>query len=190
MLHNNVNFVLDVEKLKAFSRKAGIQTIGELCEKANIHKNSITPYLKGERSPFTQVVLDIAAALRVSAQDLVGVGEDHIVTDLRSRLGTLMESGWSLFLFGSRARGSEKKFSDIDVGVTGGKVKLSFSDFSIFKSKAEDAYDNYPLSLNLVNLDMAPADFLLNIEPDLTFICGNEISSAFFLGYVYGRKEN
>jgi len=183
-------FHLNISKIESLGQQLGISSMAELCKRADINKNSITPYIKGERAPFTQVVLDISEALGVSPMELVSSGEDEVLQCVRNLLLPLLEIDTAVLMFGSRARKSNKKFSDIDLGVTGGAHKLDFDNYSLLKSKADDALDNYHLSVNLVNLDIAPLDFLINIEPDLLYICGNKSSATYFQGYLSGRKEN
>jgi len=185
-----MRYVLDIDQITSLSSKAGIRSLAELCKKAKINKNSITPYIKGERSPFTQVVLDIAEALNTPALSLISTGEDKVIKEIKTRLAPLLEDSMGIFLFGSRARKSNKKFSDIDIGVTGGVNKIDFQNFVSFKSKVDDAFDDYHLSVNLINLDMAPLDFSLNIKEDLVYISGNNNSASYFQGYLSGRKEN
>ena len=185
-----MSYLLDLDKITLLSADSGLRSLAELCKKAKINKNSITPYIKGERSPFTQVVLDIANALNTSPLDLVSTGEDKITKEIKSRLAPLLEESVAIFLFGSRARKTNKKFSDIDIGVTGGINKIDFETFSLFKSRVDDAFDDYHLSVSLVNLDIAPLDFLVNIENDLVYFNGYKNSASYFQGYLSGRKEN
>ena len=191
MEQNNVKYVLSKELLQQYGERNGFRSFGEICEAANIHKNSLTPYLKGDRSPYTQVVLDLARVLNVAPSNLVDVKAGDVVYDLQTMILPIVEDKeLAFFMFGSRARRTEKKFSDIDIGITGGMNKLDFEKFVLLKSEIEDLFENYPYTLNIVNLDIAPDDFLLSIEKDLTFIFGNKECSQFFLGYVNGRKKN
>ncbi len=189
-----MRYQLDIDKISRLSADLGINSLAELSKKAKINKNSITSYIKGLRSPFTQVVLDIADALNTPALNLVRTAEDEVERELKARLAPLLDGlldgSVAILLFGSRARKDNKKFSDIDIGVTGGSTKLDFGTYSIFKSKVDDAFDSYHLSINLVNLDMAPLDFLLNIQQDLVYVCGDNNSASYFRGYLSGRKEN
>lgn len=184
------NFILDIEKIRIQAKKLGIQNLGELCKKANIHQNSITPYIQKKRSPFTQVVLDIANCLNMPATECICQSEDEVTVKVKQMIMTALNPEHAVFLFGSRARGSANKFSDIDLGITGGNKKITFEEFSKIKSGIDDLFDNFSLSIDLVDLDLAPLDFLVDIEKDLTFLCGNQNTANFFLGYINGRKEN
>lgn len=191
MSYINVQYFIDIDRVRQLAKAAGLNTLGALCEKAKIHRNSITPYIKGERSPFNQVVLDIASALKVPVTDILLSHEDKSIAALQRALSTVIEEDkQAVFLFGSRARKTERKFSDIDIGITGGKLPISFSSYSRIKSELEDHLDNFPLSLNFVNLDIAPFDFVSRIEKDLIFIAGSQIVANYFLGFIDGKKTN
>jgi transcriptional regulator with XRE-family HTH domain len=184
-----VGFTIDFPKLRSLGLKKGARNLSEICSLAGINKNSITPYVKGERSPFASVVLRLSEAFDVSPLDIIiGSDEDEVISFSRKKFKEALDESEVVFLFGSRARGDHKKFSDIDVGITGGSSKTDFSRFVALKSIIEDKFDNYHLSINLVNLDMAPLDFLLQIEADLLYLCGNEKSAAYFQGYLNARK--
>ena len=185
-----MNYVLNFDKLKNLCQSQGFSSLKALCAKANIHQNSLTPYIKRARSPFTQVVLDLATALNVPVIDLICINDDKEITQVKEVIAPFLPERCAVFLFGSRARGTQKKFTDIDLGITGGKDVLTFSRFSIIKSEIDDAFDNYPLSVNLTNLDIAPTDFIEEVARDLRFLTGDEKAAYYFLGYIDGRKEN
>lgn len=187
---NSLDYFLDIDKLKQVSKKAGINSLSELCRKANIHKNSITPYVKRKRSPFTQVVLDISRLLNIPVSELISSGTESALEEVRRTTTNIIREGHAVFLFGSRSRGTHKKYSDVDLGITGGKRKIEFEEFSKIKSEFDDRLDNFSLSINLVDLDLAPLDFLTNIEPDLKFFCGDISTANYFLGYLNGRKAS
>ena len=185
-----MKYILDIDKIRQLGKRSGFNTLKDLCAEASVHYNSITPYIKKERSPFTQVVLDIASALKVSAKDLICKDEEREISSIISSLPPLLGPGQAIFLFGSRARGTQKKFSDVDLGITGGRDKMSFSLFCEIKSSIDDLFEDSPLSINLINLDLAPLSFLEEIEKDMRFICGDEKSANYFLGVIDGRKKN
>lgn len=191
MAHNNVNYCLSKEKLMHFASKLGLRSINEICEAANVHRNSLTPYLKGDRSPYTQVMLDLAAALKVSPDDLIIKTSEDLVNELYRKISPLIsDKQLALSMFGSRVRKTEMKYSDIDIGISGGRAKIDFDSFVLIKSQIEDEFDDYSYSLNIINLDMAPDDFLFSIEKDLTFLFGHKECFDYVLGYIDGRKKN
>lgn len=190
-MNTKVGFLIDFSKLRLLGEKIGARNLSEICSLAGINKNSITPYVKGERSPFASVVLRLSEALEVSPLDIiVSSDEDEVISYIKKQIKEALDDSEVVFLFGSRARGDHKKFSDIDLGITGGKSQTDFSRFVTLKSNIDDKFDNYHLTINLVNLDMAPLDFLLQIEADLLYLCGNEKSAAYFQGSLNARKES
>jgi len=63
---------------------------------------------------------------------------------------------YSLFIFGSRSKGSEKKYSDIDIGIEG-KKSLSFGIIA----KLEDAFENsdLPYTVDVVDFSTVTPQF-------------------------------
>ena len=186
-----MDWVLNMERVKELAALRSIESQSELCELAGVHPNSLTPYAKGERSPITQVVTEVATVLGVSPISLIENNkQDSLVCDAQHKFEAILPADLALMLFGSRARKSARKYSDIDVGVTGGAKPISFSSYVKFQSQVEEQFENFSHTINLVNLDKAPQDFLLSIAPDLTFLCGSHTAAAFLQGYISGQKEN
>ncbi len=187
----NMNYTLDIDRVKSLASNAGITSLTELCHKASVHPNSLTPYIKGTRSPLTQVVIEIAAALNVSAHLLLkGDGYDPLIYQIRQVVEEALPQARAAILFGSRARGTAKPYSDIDIGLTGGSKPISFPEFVRIETQIEERFEDFTHTIDLVNLDLAPYHFLTEIESDLKFLTGDDTVAAFFKGFLYGRKKN
>ena len=75
-------------------------------------------------------------------------------------------------LFGSRARGTDKKYSDFDIGIYC-KDKIDFAAYSKLLNLVGDWNENELSTVQLVNLNEADPDFLNEIRKDLIFLSGN-----------------
>lgn len=192
-----MNFYLNTEKLKKLANNRGL-SLTTLAEAAGVHRNSLTPYLSKSRSPYSQVVLDLANFLSIPPSELIDSENSDVLFSVANKLKILIEKekkifkdiAPAIFLFGSRARINYKKYSDIDIGITCGSFKCPDLDFLKLKEKVDQVFEDLYLSINLVNLDSAPQDFLEEIEEDLTLFVGSEFAAGVFMGAMYGRKEN
>jgi len=78
-------------------------------------------------------------------------------------------------LFGSRARGDHKKYSDYDIGIYS-KEGIEFSEHSKLIDIAEEYQNERPYDINLSNLNNADKKFLLEIKKDWKFLTGDFLS--------------
>ena len=76
-------------------------------------------------------------------------------------------------LIGSRAKGTPKKYSDWDLGVTAGGAGLDGLQYIRLKSEVADLAEHLPRSVDLVNLDRAPSWFLENLNYRPVFLGGD-----------------
>lgn len=172
---------------------AGVKSISALADRAKIHRNSLGAYLNGKRSPFTGVVEAIASCLQIDPASLLsrtGNTSKWINTVVRALRSTLTsEPGRALFLFGSRSRGTNKEYSDIDFAIAGGPHPLSSTEFLRVRETLAQAGDDFPIMMDVVNLDIAPADFLTSVAGDLLFIAGDRQVETYFKGLIDGIKK-
>lgn len=79
----------------------------------------------------------------------------------------------SIFLFGSRAKGRARKFSDYDLGVYA-KDGVPLTDFLHILEETEAFEEKASQRIDCVNLSSATPEFLREIAPDLTLLAGYE----------------
>lgn len=192
---------LDTNKLRRAMQARNIKSISALSAIAGIHRNSLTPYLNGQRSAFAPTILSIARALGVSPSELLvdsNISDPYGVLPLVAALlrrcdsgeqGDSREPNLSFFLFGSRAEGREKRFSDYDIGVTGGLRPLGTKSFLEMKEIFSELCDNLPVKVDLLNFDQAPVWFLAQFDSPCLFICGSKESFDILRGRIDGIKE-
>ncbi|MCP5464206.1 MAG: nucleotidyltransferase domain-containing protein [Deltaproteobacteria bacterium] len=98
--------------------------------------------------------------------------------------------GVAIFLFGSRACGKQKEYSDWDLGISSGSSSLDTKTFFSIQNLIDEKSENLPRSVDVVNLDQAPIWFLQNIQQSFVFLKGNVSAQQFFLGVMNGIKKS
>jgi predicted nucleotidyltransferase len=78
-------------------------------------------------------------------------------------------------LFGSRARGRHKRFSDFDIGVYN-QSSIPFATLSAMLSCVDDFNETSMHTAQLTNLSDADSAFLREIGPDLRFLAGSNVA--------------
>jgi predicted nucleotidyltransferase len=79
----------------------------------------------------------------------------------------LQNQGCKVFIFGSRARGDHKKFSDLDLLYESAKP-LSLGKIGVIQSNIEES--NLPIKVDLVNLEELANSYKENVLRDRTLI--------------------
>jgi predicted nucleotidyltransferase len=183
-------------KLSRKMKEEGISSLQALGKKSGLHRNTLYPLMRGERSPFSSSYLRLCQTLGVSPIELLeepaGSALDVIGAALQRGIETFDPGRQSLAfcLFGSRATGKAKRFSDYDVGVTGGERPLDSKLFLKIKEYLLSACDDLAVKVDLVNFDQAPLSFVLDFDSPLSFIAGYEGSMEYLKGKIDGLKAN
>ena len=190
---DRTNGRIDTAAIKRLMEAKAITSFSELCRLANIHRNSLQPYLKGESSVYSSVFERICKTLDTNPAELILDGKtfDH------HGLFALLRDLWSqkefsrrcCFLFGSRATGDSKKFSDYDIGLSAGLDDTNLTDFFLIKEEILIAVDNLPVSIDIVDFDAAPPWFISEVRNNFHFICGRDLAYQQFLGRVNGIRK-
>jgi predicted nucleotidyltransferase len=77
----------------------------------------------------------------------------------------------TIVLFGSRARGTARKYADFDIGIYM-KTPLSWRRFSVWKTQVEEIA--WPYRIDLVDLGRAPSDFWDTIQDEMIVLHGEK----------------
>jgi predicted nucleotidyltransferase len=96
----------------------------------------------------------------------------------------------SFCLLGSRARGTDRKYSDWDIGVTGGRSPIATSLFLSLKIAVDDVTEDFVRGVDLINLDEAPLWFLKKIDYQPVFLAGSQSAFDFMCGIIDGVKRD
>ena len=169
------HLVLDTDALGRAIHDAGYESVRAFADALGLHRNTVGNYLNG------QTALPDALERMLVALDL-GPGEvlrlerrtRHVpgleVVELVDTLHRMMPDA-AFVLFGSRARGTAKRYSDFDLGVhrTHG---LEFSDYSRLLDVVGEWNQENLHEAQLVDLVAADAEFVRGIADDLIFLAG------------------
>ena len=184
--------ILDNKKLGLALERKGIKSTLELSRLSGIHRNTLSPYLSGEKSIYSNAIVELSKFLETDPEQLrveASIEADDFIIKLVEELHRNFSSNYpelSVLLFGSRAKGKARKFSDYDLGVTAGSKTISSRDFLAMKELILNQSDNFAWKVDLANLDQAPTWFLsdLGSEPTKRLV-GSIESYNFFKGRAY-----
>lgn len=179
-MQNVHNFILDQSLLHQALKRAGFQSYGELAQELGIHRNTISAYVNGLRCLpealeriLLRLKLDPGQVLRLNPLAKAGQIESRVkdILPILERLNIALPQA-CFVLFGSRARGTEKKYSDYDVGLFF-DGDLAFSTYSRLLDMVAEWNEQSLHVVELVHLRKEEKDFLSNIAKDMIFLCGN-----------------
>ena len=152
-------------KIKSLRREKGLNQ-GELAEKANISREAVGNYERGDRQPNIDITKRIAAALDVSVSELLGVGLSDGAMDSLKRfmdeneifypteyLETLSEMIEAKILFVTVLRVARETISDIRE-YNKLKKKLSVDPQTWERPNLEEGEDKIKLSIRKDYLEM------------------------------------
>ena len=94
-----------------------------------------------------------------------GLEERHLKFIIDVLKKNIPQAGAAFYIFGSRAKGTYKKYSDVDIAVDLGEKPLDISVFAKIKSVFEDS--TFPYEVDIVDLQSLNENFLHIIEKDL-----------------------
>ncbi len=172
----HADYIIDIDVLnKALSSK-GIKSYTELARSLGLHRNTIGKYVAGDPALPNALEL-IMSKLSLSPGELLKKNTFHISIPA-VKIASLIEElqcdsrNVCYILFGSRARGKSKPFSDYDIGIFSNE-KINFKTYSKLLNITETWNQNNLLSVDLTNLANADLEFLANIVGDAKFLAGS-----------------
>jgi len=176
---NRKNFILDSSVVYAAMKEKGFKTIDSLARELGVHRNTLLPYLMGERAlpdclDRLLKLLDLTPAEAINKNNITKQQYALEIAMLISRL-TSKAPDCAFVLFGSRAKGTNRKHSDYDVGVFR-RENLPFDLFSSLIDLSEEWEADKSYDVNISNLTGADQNFLKEISKDWIFIGGDLLS--------------
>ena len=168
--------LLDATRLRREIRARGFSGVRDFADAVGVHRNTVGSYLSGRTalpSALARILeeLDLAPAEVLSLsrrrRRMPGLAVSSLVETLH---GVMPEA--ALVLFGSRARGTAKRYSDYDIGVYRIDA-LEFSQFSRLLDSVSAWNEESVVAAQLVNLTRADASFLGDLADDLVFMAGS-----------------
>lgn len=164
--------------LRQALRKRGFHSAGQFCKQIGIHRNTFSGYLSGKSvlQPTAQQILDYLQLDHLAAFEIKQTLplNDDFINSLNPVVDALVHSApWASFvLFGSRAKGSSQKYSDVDLGVVG-PTRLSTQQWSHLRNVLDDVSENYPFAFDLVDLRRASPEFINEVASHGKFLGGS-----------------
>lgn len=170
------NLRLDTSKVRKAMHNHGFGSIQALAESLGLHRNTVSNYLTG-KTGFPEALGLILAKLDLKPADVIILDQPHRqvpALELADLLDQLLgaQPHAAFVLFGSRARGRFKSYSDYDLGVFS-ESGLWFREYSRLLDIIAEWNDTRLHEVQLVNLNQADVSFLANIAPDLQHLAGS-----------------
>ena len=175
--------VLDSKRLQFEIRRRGMSVTG-LAEAVGIHRNTIGNYLSGKAGlphGLSRILdaLDLTPAEVLSwdrrRRRMPGLAVSELVSALHAEA-----PGAAFLLFGSRARGDAKPYSDHDLGLYTGSA-LEFPLYSRLLDRVAAWNEESLLTAQLVDLSRAEPSFLAEVAEDAVFLAGCHAAWCAFL---------
>lgn len=173
---DSTQIVLDAARLQREIHHRGFSSVQDFADAVGVHRNTVGNYLSGKTalpSALAKMLaaLDLAPAevlsLRLWRRQVPGL----LVSDLIGALHTAVPEA-AFALFGSRARGRAKRYSDYDIGVFRLRP-LEFPTFSRLLDRVSAWNEESLVMAQLVDLTHAEASFLRGLAEDLIFLAGS-----------------
>jgi predicted nucleotidyltransferase len=165
---------LNMQAIKAAAKKRGFGGVKPFLEHLGLHRNALDRFSRGA-GVLPESIERVLAALNLPIHEAVlrqdesrGVAEEIMpfVEELHKRHPTI-----SIFLFGSRARGRARTYSDFDLGVYA-RDGVRLAEFLQILEEKEAFEEVAPQRIDCVNLNNATPEFLREIAPDLRLLAG------------------
>jgi len=191
MLH----YKLDEIRLKAAVLRCGFDNLSHFAERFQLNRATIHHYMVG-RGPLSAPYYQLCKALNCDPLSLLVPLTTQEKIDQLDEIRPLIKNLIGLHpklavgLLGSRASGHAKKYSDWDLGITGGMAPIDGSEFLRLKSWVDDWAEDLPRFVDLINLDQAPQWFLQEIHYSPIFLGGDQSTWYYFLGRLHGTKKS
>ena len=184
MASENPPFTLNPDVIAEALQAKGYKSVRDFAERLGLHRNTVGNYLNGqavlpEALERMLLALDLSPGQALRETVLRRKVPGLRITRLLEQLGQAAPEN-AIVLFGSRARGTHKPFSDYDLGVFR-EAGIPFQKFSRLLDITEEWNGQELSTVQLVNLSAADEQFLHGICNDACFVGGNTEQWAAFL---------
>ena len=170
------HILIDADELQRQIRARGYGSVREFADAVGVHRNTVGNYLSG-KAAMPGALATILEALDLSPGDVLSLPRRrrHVpglsVSDLVTSLHRATPQA-AYVLFGSRARGDGKQYSDYDIGVFQHEP-LAFSAYSRLLNIVADWNEEATQTAQLTDLTRANGAFLSEVSGDLCFLAGS-----------------
>jgi len=188
-----IRYQIDSRGLEKAIEKQGYKNLTEFVNKTSFNRMTLSHYLKGA-GPLSATYYELCDFLEEDPLKLLvpalseSPSHSQEILPLVKKI-TQDDPSLAVSLFGSRASGKAKKYSDWDLGITQGHHALSTKNYLSLKNKIDDLAEDLPRFIDLINLDQAPLWFFKKITYEPIFLGGNEKNWQYFLGVLDGIRR-
>ena len=175
----SAQLLIDSTRLQREIQARGFPTVKSFADSIGVHRNTVGNYLAGKTAlPGTLArmleALDLAPAEVLSLSQRRKQVPGLSIANLISTLHTSVPEA-AFVLFGSRARGTAKRYSDYDIGVYHPDT-MAFAVFSRLLDEVSAWNDESLVVAQLVDLTRADTSFLTRLAEDVVFLAGSHTS--------------
>jgi len=170
-------YVLDKAIFNGAMARSGFRSVQSLADFLGVHRNTIQHYLSGR--PILPSSLDrVLDVLNLRLERaVVHVGKEQSsgfepIAVLLDRLHGFFPDV-TFVLFGSRSRGKHARYAYWDIGVYRAEG-LPHDRYRSILLSLRDGEDSLPCYVDLVNLNRADGEFLINISASWVFLTGSQ----------------
>ncbi len=173
-----MELVVNREVFESALKERGFSSLGELAADLKLHRNTVSQYFNG-KSVLPEALSRVLERLRVNPlraleERRTGVPVDEslaLLAPLVTRLANQFPH-YAFFLFGSRARGTARKYSDVDIGILASGA-LSISELSEIREVVDEVSEDWPVLVDLLDIARAEPAFIANVRRDAIFLGGD-----------------
>ena len=169
---------LNTDKFRAALHRSGYRSIKDLAAQLGIHRNAIYYYLNG-RNVLPDVIARVLDAVSLPPGEAFERIETLPGEQLPASVAKLVDNLQTAFprttfiLFGSRASGRARRYSDFDIGAYR-QDKIETDEYLDMIALKNDLEEQCPYFIDLVNLTAADLPFLAGIRDSLVFLGGKQ----------------
>lgn len=171
-----MQYAIDEDRFHEALKAAGYRSLSAFADDLGVHRNSLYHYLSGRTSIFPSVLSQSFEALGLDPREVIvpTAPSDYGLELIAPVVDGVLKrvEGACLVLFGSRAKGSHRRFSDFDLGLYA-PSPISSEEYLPLLTLTDDLAEDLPVKVQLVNLSQAENDFLMGIVPDAQFLGGS-----------------
>jgi transcriptional regulator with XRE-family HTH domain len=176
MTTRSTQLLIDAERLQREIHARGFSSVQEFADSVGVHRNTVGNYLSG-KTTLPGALARILQALDLTPADVISLSQRRkrvpalALVDLIESLHMDVPQA-ALVLFGSRARGTPKRYSDYDIGIYQLQA-LEYPLFSRLLDRVSEWNDGALLTAQLVDLTHADVPFLSGLADDMIFLAGS-----------------
>lgn len=165
-------YELDSKKLTDTIKTSRFKSISKLAQSIGVHRNTISHFFKEGVSVIPESLTKLFSALGKDAREYIVLKNDQ-----RKEIAFVVDHIHELnpkcciTLFGSRARGTNRKYSDYDIGIYS-REGIDHVTYCKIIDKVDQITDDFPYLVQVVNLNRADQLFMDSIRSDLIFLGG------------------